>query len=173
MNKPESTGLLLWQPAPAGNTLLQQFLRLKAASDMLGGNGKGAVTELRRQLAAGETVEVAGYRLNPALAAGLEQATLRPPVRPMRVEWLELAGGSDTEDPVMSPAAERAVALWQQAGCHVRARCVRGPTFWQTAEIEEAPDLLVATLAALGHGMADDSAPRTSTVDRPAPRVSA
>jgi len=140
--------LLLWQPATAGNALLQQFLRLRVAGDMLGGNAKGVMAELRRQLASGETIEVAGYRMHPALAAGLDRSALRPPARPVHVEWLELDAGSG-EEPALSPASARAVLQWQQAGCSVRAQVVRGPAFWQTTEIEESPELIVSTLAAV------------------------
>jgi exosortase A-associated hydrolase 2 len=172
LDAPEACGLLLWQPAPAGNMLLQQFLRLKAASDMLVGNGIGAVAELRRQLAAGDAVEVAGYRLNPALAAGLNQAALRPPVRPVHVEWLELNAGSSAEAPALSSASAHSVLKWQQAGCSVRVQVVRGPAFWQTTEIEESPELLVATLAAVSHGTASDSAPRPASADTSVARAS-
>lgn len=147
--------LLFWQPTAAGKLALQQFLRLKAAADMLGGSGKGVVTELRRQLAAGVSVEVAGYGLSPALAAGLEQATLRPPECPMRVEWLEVSGD---EVPALSPASVSATGHWRQANSLLRTHIVRGPAFWQTTEIEDAPALLTATLDAV-----DDVAPEPVT----------
>ncbi|MBB3193496.1 hydrolase 2, exosortase A system-associated [Roseateles terrae] len=71
--------LLLWQPVTAGKLQLQQFLRLKVAADLVGGQAKGAMQALRSQLDQGQPVEIAGYQLSPALAAGLEQAQLKPP----------------------------------------------------------------------------------------------
>ena len=142
----EPCHFLFWAPASAGKPLLQQFLRLKVAGDMLTGNSKGVMQGMRYQLAAGETVEVAGYALNPALANGLEQASLNPPEAATRLEWLELSTRSDA---ALTPVATQALERWHQAGYTVRSHQVTGPSFWQTAEIEDAPDLISATLAAM------------------------
>ena len=148
---PEPSHFLFWAPAPVGKPLLQQFLRLKVAGDMLTGSAKGVMDGLRRQLAAGDTVEVAGYALNPALASGLELASLNPPVTAARLEWLEL---STRADATLTPVATQTQARWQKAGHAVRSRLVTGPSFWQTAEIEDAPALITATLAAMVEPMA-------------------
>ena len=169
---------LFWQPPPAGKQLLQQFLRLKVAGDMLGGQSKGVMEGMRQQLASGNPVEIAGYSLSAGLASGLEQAVLLPlpshldpqqrvlrapsagmcpeqetlpppPVdtgQTLRLEWLEL---STREDASFSPASAKTIAQWQQAGIDVRSHIVNGPAFWQTTEIEEAPALIAATMAAL------------------------
>ena len=143
---PEPCNFLFWAPAPTGKPLLQQFLRLKVASDMLAGNAKGVMDGMRAQLAAGNAVEVAGYALNPALASGLEQAGLNPPGGSTRVEWLELS----TRDPAsLTPVAAQAQVRWQQAGYSVRSHLVTGPSFWQTTELEDAPALISATVAAI------------------------
>ena len=148
---PEPCHFLFWAPAPAGKPLLQQFLRLKVAGDMLAGNARGVMDGLRAQLAAGNAVEVAGYALNPALASGLEQAALNPPGASARVEWLEL---STRDAATLTPVAAQAQARWQQAGYSVRSHLVTGPSFWQTAELEDAPALITATLAAMVGPMA-------------------
>lgn len=145
------SNLLFWHPAVAGRVLLQQFLRLKAAGDMLDGKAAGTTAALRAQLAAGEAIEVAGYRLNPALARGLEQATLAPSTAGQVVEarrgiWLEL---STREGTPASPAIAAAAQEWNRAGHDVTVATVTGPAFWQTSEIEEAPALIDATLALL------------------------
>lgn len=140
---------LFWAPAPAGKPLLQQFLRLKAAGEMMGGNAKGVLEGLRQQLAQGQAVEVAGYTLAPALTQGLEKAVLAPPVAPHApgcVEWFEL---STREDASLSPAVIKAQEPWQHAGFGLRSHLVQGPSFWQTTEIEDAPALITATTAAL------------------------
>jgi hypothetical protein len=97
-------------------------------------------------LAAGDAVEVAGYTLAAKLASGLEQATLAAPSMAGRLEWLDL---STQPDASLSPAAAKPLQAWQAAGFAVRSQVVNGPAFWQTSEIEEAPALLTATLAAL------------------------
>lgn len=149
---------LFWQPPSAGKPLLQQFLRLKLAGDLLGGQAKGIMEQLRQQMANGMPVDIAGYSLSAALAAGLERAELSPPSGTrsgqhmgQRMEWLEL---STREGSDLSPASTKTLSQWQQAGVAVRSHLVTGPAFWQTSEIEEAPALLAATLAALGDRVA-------------------
>lgn len=137
---------LFWQAPSAGKPLLQQFLRLKVAGDLLDGKSKGAMTALRHQLASGEAVEIAGYRLSPALAASLEAATLTPAPHPGRVEWITL---TPRDDGVVSPATERCAAAWREAGFEVRHQSAVGPEFWHTTEIEVAPAAIVATVAAM------------------------
>jgi uncharacterized protein len=141
--------LLLWQPTGQGKTALQQFLRLKAAAEMLDGGGKGVTEGLKRTLAEGRAVEVAGYTVHPELARGLETATLAPPPQPGRAVWLEVASG---ENPELLPASRGALEKWRAAGWTVDAAALPGPAFWQTTEIEDAPALIehgVVTLAGL------------------------
>ena len=146
----EPCNFLFWQPPASGKPLLQQFLRLKVAGDMLTGQSKGVMEGMRQQLAGGSPVEVAGYMIAPGLASGLEQAALVPPAvsdPAHRVEWFEL---STREDASLSPISAKTVHAWVQAGCRVNSHLVNGPAFWQTTEIEDAPLLIDATTAALG-----------------------
>jgi len=137
---------LFWQPMVRGKLALQQFLRLKLAADMASGADKGAMEQMKTDLAAGRSVEVAGYTLGPALASGLEAAELAPTGRPGRVEWLEL---SAREDASLLPASEPPIKRWQGTGWQVCAQVVRGPAFWATGEIEVAPALIDRTVEAL------------------------
>jgi exosortase A-associated hydrolase 2 len=146
---PAVQGLLLWQPQSSGKQVLQQFLRLKMANQLQQGAGKGVIEALRRDLDAGQCVEVAGYRLGPALARGLEAATLDapPPGAPgHRVVWLEV---SSREPAVLLPASATPLARWRAAGYAVWSEAVSGPAFWQTTDIEEAPALVESTVHAL------------------------
>lgn len=143
---PEACNFLFWAPTPAGKPLLQQFLRLKAAGDLASGNAKAVMDGLRKQLAEGMPVEIAGYALAADLAAGLEQSHLAPPASAGRLEWLDVSTKTDAG---LSPAAAKPLQMWKEAGFQVRSQMVTGPAFWQTSEIEEAPALLAATLAAL------------------------
>ena len=143
----ESCNLLFWQPALQGRAVLQQFLRLQAVSSMLGKLPGQTADATRQAIAAGQTVDVAGYALGPALASGLEASRLRPPPRPGRLEWIEIAtnaGGS------VSPAGTAALPGWTEAGWIGRQQSVAGPQFWQTTEVETAPELVTATLKSLG-----------------------
>ncbi|CAD5375231.1 Hydrolase 2, exosortase A system-associated [Rubrivivax sp. A210] len=137
---------LFWQPTPNGKTVLQQFLRLETAAALMGKATPGDQKPARERLAAGETVDVAGYRIQPALAQGLEAARLQVPARPARLEWIDV---SPQEPPTASPVAQQNLAAWQAGGCQVRHQMVQGPAFWQTTEIEDAPALIAATVAGM------------------------
>lgn len=138
-------GLLLWQPVTAGRQHLTQWLRVKIAADMIGdAAGRASTAELRAELAAGKHVEIAGYAIHPALAAGLEAAKLAPLAHaPARVLALEVAGG---EAPTLSPALLACVDAWRAAGAGVETRIVSGTAFWQAVEITEVPALVDATV---------------------------
>ena len=137
---------LFWQPMTSGKLALQQFLRLKLAAEMAGGASKGLMDQLKGELAAGRSVEVAGYRLGAGLASGLEGARLTPSGTPGRVEWLEL---STREDAALTPVSEQAIKTWQDAGWSVRPQIAQGPGFWATSEIELAPALIERTVEVL------------------------
>ena len=139
--------LLLWQPMAAGKPLVQQFLRLKAAASLSdGAAAKAAMAAIRQALAAGETVDIAGYPLSAGLVQDLEAAVLAKPPANSQVHWLEV---SPRADATLSPASTRVLEAWQDAGQVVHASVVSGPAFWQATEIEEAPALLQASLAAI------------------------
>jgi exosortase A-associated hydrolase 2 len=151
----EPSNFCFWQAASSGKLILQQFLRLKLAADMLGGNSKGLMDAMKQALAQGQSLEIAGYSLAPALAQGLEQAALNPPgdANPLaggssgaRLEWFELSMQADAE---ATPLTRQGLQNWRAAGYSARHQLVQGPSFWQTQEIEDAPALLAATCAAL------------------------
>jgi exosortase A-associated hydrolase 2 len=140
--------LVLWQPVISGKQYLQQFLRLKAAAEMMAqteGDRTGTKA-LREQLARGEPVEIAGYTVSSRLALGLDAADLQPPQNVTRVAWLEVASTPGAE---LRPASRARVERWQGAGHEVHTRVVEGPLFWQTLNITEAPALIDATIAAV------------------------
>lgn len=140
------TRLLFWQPVVSGKQYLQQFLRLKVAGEMLSGDAKGVMEALRQELAAGCPVEVAGYTLSPGLANGLEQAELQAPPAAQAV-WLELSNRPDAQP---TPATRTRAEQWRKAGWEIEHTLAAGPAFWQTVEIEDAPDLIEASLRAFG-----------------------
>ncbi len=142
---PGAWKLLLWQPVANGQTALQQFLRLEVAAALLGKSAADGKPSARQRLAAGQAVEVAGYSVNPELASGLAAARLHPPSTATSVAWLDVAPQIAEPTPVVLAALER----WRAAGSTVWHAPVQGPTFWQTTEIEDAPELVPATLQAL------------------------
>jgi exosortase A-associated hydrolase 2 len=138
--------LLFWQPVQAGRLTLRQFLRLKTMADAAGSTGGASADKLKAELAEGRSLEIAGYRLSPALARGIDEARLEPTARGERLVWFEL---SLQPDAALAPAALESVAGWRAAGFEVQTGVVSGPAFWQTVEIEEAPLLIEHTTLAL------------------------
>ncbi len=151
----EPPQLLLWAPTAAGRPAAQQFIRLAAAADLSGGNAKGILEDLRQQIARGESVEIAGYRISAQLLQALEKATLQPDPRGSRALWFDL---STQPDAPPSPVAAKTIQAWNAAGHAIDARMVQGPAFWQTVEIEEAPELIRTTTQAMLLASAKDPA---------------
>lgn len=135
---------VFWQPVVAGRQHLQQFLRLKVAGEMLAGaqEGKTGTAQLKEALFRGQSQEIAGYRLAPDMARGLDVAKLVPTCAPGRVLWLEIVSG---EAGALSPAAMTALSAWQEQGWKTTSVVLSGPAFWQTQEIELLPSLLTET----------------------------
>ncbi|MEH3086130.1 MAG: hydrolase 1, exosortase A system-associated [Xylophilus ampelinus] len=152
---PAPAGLLLWQPVLSGAQQLSQFLRLARARQIVAGPSAAAGPDLRAELAAGRAVEVAGYRLSPALAAGLGAAGVglaRPVPRVLCCE----VGGAEGAGAEPSPALQAQLQRWRDEGCDARATVVAGTPFWHSAEPQECPALLAASVALVaGDGRAE------------------
>ncbi|TDP74625.1 hydrolase 2, exosortase A system-associated [Roseateles toxinivorans] len=139
--------LLFWSPLASGKLALHQFLRLRAAAEMMGAGAKGVMARLRNELDQGRRVEVAGYTVAPALATGLELATLTPPnatTPPASLVWFEL--GTSAPEQALTPQPP-GLAPWREAGFEVGFHLVDGPAFWQSPEFEAAPALIEQTTA--------------------------
>lgn len=145
-------GMLLWQPVTDGAAYLTQFLRLRLAADMLtaGAGPEGGTEGLRRSLAGGASLEIAGYALAPELAAAIDALDMRhiaPPGCP--VHWFEVLAQAGRQ---VAPGRARLARHHASAGWHLHTHVVEGPPFWSSQEIMEAPALLTATAAALRAG---------------------
>lgn len=133
--------LLMWQPVSAGEQHLTQFLRIKAASEMLtDSDARGVVSNLKASLHGGVPVEVAGYTICPALAdaMGAAKFKLREGYAG-RVCLVEvLAAGRESHSPGFSALVSRLPGA--------SGHSVAGPGFWQSVEIEECPALIDLTV---------------------------
>jgi exosortase A-associated hydrolase 2 len=131
-------GLLLWQPVSSGRQHLQQILRLWKMARVVGKAVETALSPQQR-LDAGEVVEVAGYAISPALAAGMQAASLAAPERGPGLCWLQVGAAEP-------PAAFlRVDAACRAAGRSARFHAVEGSSFWQTQEIAVVPALIEHT----------------------------
>jgi exosortase A-associated hydrolase 2 len=145
----EPVDLLFWQPSVSGKVALQQFLRLATGAALIGKAGAATTESLRQSLAEARPVTVAGYRMHPKLASGLEAARLRPVAGGQRLVWLDV---SHLADATLTPATQQAMANWEGSARTIAHSTVQGPMFWQTSEIETAPALLDATVRLLSAG---------------------
>jgi exosortase A-associated hydrolase 2 len=137
--------VVLWQPATSGEAFLTQFLRLRVAASMMDDRRERESTQqLRRALAAGEVIEVAGYALAPPLAQALSTQNLATAKLPSgaAIDWYELVAAADRAPP---PASEAVARQWRTAAVPVTVHAVVGDSFWATTEISMAPSLLELT----------------------------
>ena len=105
------------------------------------------MAQLRAALGAGERVEIAGYRLSPGMARGLEASSASLPASyGGAIILIEVrAEASATTSPALLVWAQKQI----DAGHKPVLRAVQGAAFWQTQEIEVVPDLLACTEEAL------------------------
>lgn len=142
--------LILWQPVHDGSLFLNQFLRIKLASEMLSeGQSKSGTKDLLAQLAAGEGVEVGGNMLSPEMARELGSLKLAAMTPTCPITWLEVGAAAGIS---VTPASQRIVDAWLAAGTTVQTQTVKGDPFWVTQEIAECPDLLDATSTHIHQG---------------------
>ena len=139
--------LILWQPVGNGETMLNQFLRIRIAAALTGNAEKESTKDLRAMWDAGNSVEVAGYEIDSALAAALDTLRLAdmPPQSGTPVTWVET--GSEERGP--SPASQRIIDAWSEKGVSVETRLCAGDPFWTIQETTVAPAMIEAALNAL------------------------
>lgn len=135
--------ILLWQPVAEGRRLVDGFLR---AARLATGNGHDegpSQATLRACLERGQPVEVAGYELAPELVRGIDAAGVAPERAPgCPVIWREVVAVGPPEP---APWARAAADAWSANGRGADLAAVAGPSFWASAEIEEAPALIAST----------------------------
>jgi exosortase A-associated hydrolase 2 len=136
--------LLLWQPIISGESYLTQFLRLRMATEMLNGETQKISTQdLRKLLAAGQSLEIGGYELSPALASSIDTLNLANFAIPaLPVHWIELIPEADRP---MPPASARSLKAWELNGVDLHLHMVPGPAFWAAQEITECHQLIKVT----------------------------
>lgn len=148
--------LILWQPVLDGASFLTQFLRLRMAGAMMSATGAADNTTaaLRTLLAAGQSLEVAGYELSPELALAIDGLKLAPLGRAgCALHWFDIGQPARA----LSPATDKALAALRERGIEVDMTRIDGPAFWGTQEIATCQPLLEAT-AALAPRFAMESA---------------
>lgn len=141
--------MLLWHPVYNGKLHLTQFLRLRAANSMLSdAEARNVMAELRARLDAGEQVGIAGYRLSPLLAKGMNQASFGLSSG-FACKLAVFEVGALGEAGELSPATANAAEKWRAQGADVRAQVIPGQAFWNTQYLRRVPELIEASRQAL------------------------
>lgn len=135
--------VVLWQPVLDGARFVQQFLRLRVMSARMSG-GTETIAQLEQQLAAGASLEVAGYSLSGALATGLGAARLTALslARAAAVHLLEFKTGADA---AVSLPSQQFISALRDGGSTASATCVLAEQFWTTQEISAPTSVVDAT----------------------------
>lgn len=134
--------IILWQPVINTEQYLTQFLRLSLAGEInsSGENVNSGTLHLKHKLAAGESVEIAGYELSPLLAKAIESIdSAKLAVPGCRVHWFEFISESRQ---ALTPAGEKLVSSWKMQGGDIDVHFVSCVPFWTTQEICVCPALL-------------------------------
>ena len=158
----EFTSLILWNPVVNGKTFMTQFLRLRLGSDVLAdtpadGQKTVGTQALREALLAGEILEIAGYRIAPALALaidGLHAETLA--IGKLPIHWFEVlrtADGATDSAARLSPASSAIADKWCLQNVDLHTHAVTGLPFWATPELSICPALLDMTTAVADAGI--------------------
>jgi exosortase A-associated hydrolase 2 len=128
--------LTLLHPQTDGRQQLTQILRLRIAGGMRPGGEKETTAQLRQRFAAGEVLEIAGYRVSGALAAGLESLMIAdlPLGAVEQINWIEVA--PDADRPLMS-GNQHVIDHWTALGKTVNTAVVACDEFWGTQEISQ------------------------------------
>jgi exosortase A-associated hydrolase 2 len=136
-----------WQPVLDGKRFLQQFLRLRVAAAGMRGDAQETVDSLRARSAAGETLEVAGYELSPALVQGLEALAVDAlPTQAGDLQWIEVVRNEGDAPQLPSTRfVDRARAI----GSNVAVAMLASEPFWGATELVRLPRLAELTAAAL------------------------
>lgn len=154
---------VLWQPVFDGKRFLGQLLRLRQAANLMSRDSTETPAQLRARLAAGETLEVAGYGLSSKLAEQLDGVAV-PAALPAtlgRVRWLELVREAGAELP---PPSARLIDATRKHGIPIDVATFTGEPFWAAVEIASNEQMIDATVAALSNLAVSRATERRSQV---------
>jgi exosortase A-associated hydrolase 2 len=136
--------LLLWQPVISGERYVTQILRQRVASLASKDLPPETTTEIRKRLAQGESIEVAGYRIGGVLIADIESLSLThmTALCTGKIHWLE-----NVSEAGAAPAAGTAKAVEQLKSLQndVVVHPFTGPQLWQLHKRDSLPELIAIT----------------------------
>ena len=130
---------VFWQPVESGRHFMAQFLRLRIAASMME-NKKETVEQIRTALAAGESVEVAGYSLPQGLWRSVEAIEL-PNLLSVRLGHLGLVEVGRSGTGQLSLGGQALLRCAEDSGVAATGLRLAGEPFWSSTEIVVSPEL--------------------------------
>lgn len=143
--------LLLWQPVQDGKLFFTQYLRLRVAFLMDRNLPPETTDEMRAALAAGQTLEVAGYPIAGPLARDLDGTKLTQftQLTGLQVDWFEQVSEADKP---LTPASQKGIKQLTEQGCKITATPFTGPPIWQLHKRDDVPELVRLASARMQEG---------------------
>ena len=142
--------VVLWQPWFDTARFWQQFARIKLA-ETLGSTNTLTQTDIAQQLNAGTAIEIAGYPINTTFYSSLMQLQSQFPamLENRLVHWF-----NSTTSATVAPAVQQHIITLSQQ-CQLKVVHLPCQSYWQAAELVQAPKLINQT-AALFTGQQQD-----------------
>lgn len=140
----EFSRAVFWQPVTSGSRHIDQFLRLRVMASRMENDASESVAGLRNRLNAGETVEVAGYKLSGELCAEIDALDLLPQLAPPfpPIHWLEVVADPAAQ---ISPGTARTIEAARSAGSKIYHAQMACEPFWMSTEVVVCRELVAAT----------------------------
>jgi len=135
--------LLFWQPLTNGKQYMTQLLRLRLATIMASADKKITTNDMKKTLADGGSIEIAGQLLGGEFASQIDSQTLKTytNLRNLNIHWMEHT--SDTSRP-LTPATKKAVDILSESN-NVEVSSFTGAPVWQLNKRDNNPELLDKT----------------------------
>lgn len=136
--------IVFWQPIFDMARFWQQFSRIKVAEVMASGS-KSSQQELEQQLAAGQSIEIAGYPISAAFYQSLQGMNTALPalLSGITLSWFE----TSQLDTIALPVQKMLQQLQQQT--NVNFVPLKSEPYWQTTELASADELIATTVRQL------------------------
>jgi exosortase A-associated hydrolase 2 len=137
--------LVGWAPQLQGGQQLNGLLRAAKISRM----NRPQAPDPKALWAAGEVAWLAGYPVSATLADQLSALDATSAPRAERAVLFELRSVQDDATLHVSEGLRRRAEAWAGQGVPTRALALRGPAFWNVADLVDVPQLVQATVTAV------------------------
>lgn len=143
----ESERSVFWQPVTDGAQFMNQFVRLRVVSSMMGPGGGETAESITARLENGDALDIAGYRLDPRLWNDIRELRLEDEVG-KHIGKSTVIEVRRSDDGGISARTRKLVQHATSLGVLLESCSVPGDPFWSSTEIVTNPALVEATAAA-------------------------